>query len=72
MKKEINGIPGFWRAPSEKKTGPFSRYLIKKLENVVYILPIFSNEVPKFFDSTGNFWPYIVEDYTNFSIKKVC
>jgi hypothetical protein len=71
MKKEINGIPGFWRAPSEKKTGPFSRYLLKKFENVVYILPIFSNDVPKFFDSKGNFKPEMVDDYINFSIKKV-
>lgn len=66
MKKETTEIPSFWGAPSEKKEGPFSKYLIKKLERrVVYVLPVFTNRVPEFFDSKGNFNPFVVDDYMN-------
>lgn len=66
MKKETTGVPSFWRAPSENKEGPFSKYLIKKLERrVVYVPPVFTNMVPEFFDSKGNFNPFVVDDYMN-------
>lgn len=64
MIKETNGVPSFWQASSEKKEGPFSKYLIKKLErSVVYVLPVFTNRVPEFFDSKGNFNPSVLQTY---------
>jgi len=63
MKRRNNHeIREFWRSPSRNKDGPFSRFLIRNINRVIYLQPFFRGKAPDFFDTEGNLHPLAHND----------